>query len=571
MKNIKKNNNAVKIERSTNVAATPKPITRALCLLSMSFACSNIFAAATGTNIQQNSVSMQKIAVQEQQLQQQMQAMQKEMNELQQEEATLNKQQGSTGAAASTPRKSSGTQVASSSTKGDKTAYQQNVGPLETKVQNPNGTTTKVPYGGQTLANIGGFAVITSPYLHPQVQYSGGDLIVNYSSINKDAYMLQQRQQFQEAMASKGFTMPSSGSLLELSGEVEGDAVARSTFQGNKNQTDLYVGDAELDMQAIINRWLTAFMDFSYNNSPNSVGSRIGGPIDLDNGFFTFGNLSVSKFRLTMGQLYVPFGQFNSYLISDPINKTLFRTKGQPIILGYGIPGEPGFAGALYTFKGVSGTSGNADEINPYINQYGADANYQFNLGVLQTTLGASYIANAADSYGMQFPGFDDPEFNTAIVGDGFSTSTETEHLKHTVPAVDLRATLGAGPFSLIGEYDTVTQGFSPVDLSFNGEGASPSAYHIEGVYSFNMFTKPSTFSIGYDKSYQAMGLAVPQSRIAAALNTSFWRNTVASLELRHDNAYGGDDTAGGNGAVILVPTDRTSSNTATLQFQVYF
>lgn len=552
-------------------------------MLSMSFVCSNVFAAvmnpsaatATSASSAQMNATMQKMAVQEQQLQQQMQALQTEMAELKQEQAAISAQQkqvkSTTAVATTTPSSPPVTAATTSTKKSAKTAYSENVGPEGYKITNPNGTKTKVPFGSTTLANIGGFAVITSPYLHPQVQYSGGDLIVNYSSINKDAYMLQQRQEFQTAMSAMGFGMPTSGSLLELSGEVEGDAVARTTFQGDKHQTDLYVGDAELDMQALINRWLTAFMDFSYNNSPNSVGSRIGGDIDLDNGFFTFGNLNVSQFRLTMGQLYVPFGQFNSYLISDPINKTLFRTKGQPIILGYGVPGTNGFSGALYTFKGVSYSSGNADQPNPYINQFGGDANYQFNLGKLQTTLGASYIANAADSYGMQFPGFDDPEFGNAIVGDGFSTSTETEHLQHTVPGLDLRGMLAAGPFSLIGEYDTVTQSFSPTDLSYNGHGASPSAYHIEGVYSFSMFTKPSTFAIGYDQSYQAMGLAVPQSRIAAALNTSFWRNTVASLELRHDNAYGDDDTAGGNGAVILVPTDRSSSNTITLQFQVYF
>ncbi|MFN7098061.1 MAG: LbtU family siderophore porin, partial [Gammaproteobacteria bacterium] len=503
-----------------------KPITQALCLLSMSIACSSVFAAVSSSSSassQQQTVSMQKIAIQEQQLQQQMHAMQKEMAELQQEEAALNAQAKPNTTTTSNVQNKPTYSTATSNTsptpnKPVKTAYQENVGPVQEKVQNANGTTSKIPYGGTTLANIGGFAVITSPYLHPQVQYSGGDLIVNYSSINKDAYMLQQRQEFQQAMASRGFSMPSSGTLLELSGEVEGDAVARTTFQGNKHQTDLYVGDAELDMQALINRWLTAFMDFSYNNSPNSDGSRIGGDIIFDNGFFTFGNLNVTKFRLTMGQLYVPFGQFNSYLISDPINKTLFRTKGQPIILGYGIPGENGFSGALYTFKGVSFSSGNADEPNPYINQYGADANYQFNLGALQTTLGASYIANVADSYGMQFPGFDDPEFGSAPVGDGFSTSTETEKLAHTVPGLDLRGMLALGAFSLIGEYDTTTQSFNPADLSYNGEGASPSAYHVEGVFSFSAFTKPSTFVIGYDRSYQAMGLAVPQSRVSAAL-----------------------------------------------------
>lgn len=561
------------------MGATLKPISRALCLLPLTVVCSNVFAAAPASS----TVSVQQMAMQEQQLQKQMQTLQAEMSQLQQEQAALNRTQTTTKQVAAAPATSAPAtrQVATASTtptqtqfsaphKTYKTAYQENVHPEQVKVQNPNGTTSKVPYGSSTLANIGGFAVITSPYLHPQVAYSGGDLIVNFSSINKDANMLLQRQQFQQAMSAFGFAMPTSGSLLELSGEIEGDIFGRHNFD-SKNQSDLYVGDAELDMQALINRWLTAFVDFSYNNSPNAVGDRIGGDIDLDNGFFTIGDLNRTKWRFTMGQLYVPFGQFNSYLISDPINKSLFRTKGQPIIVGYGIPGQPGFSAAAYTFKGISHSSGNADLPNPYINQYGADANYQFNLGKLQTTWGASYIANAADSYGMQFPGFDDPEYGSTVSGDGFSSSTATEKLKHQVPAVDLRGMLGAGPFSLIGEFDTVTEAFNAADLSYNGHGASPKAYHLEGVYSFNMFAKPSSFAIGYDQSYQALGLAVPESRIAAAINTSFWRNTVTSLELRHDNAYDAGDTSGGNGSVVFVPLNTRSSDAITLQFQAYF
>ncbi|NNM58244.1 MAG: LbtU family siderophore porin [Legionellales bacterium] len=575
-----------------------RPIVRALYLISLSIAYNNAFAAASSSA--DSTVMVQKMAAEEHQLQQQMEVLQTEMTQLHKEQAELIAQ---TRGSAPKPVKSSKNTTKSTTTTSAKPknpvaktatstatvsqptptstqsiqkisqpsqANSQSANKLQLTTQNPNGTTTKVPYGGTMLGNIGGFAVITSPYLHPQSAFNGADLIVNFSSVNKDASMLQQRQEFMNAMSSLGFGLPSSGSLLELSGEVEADTIARTTFN-NGNQTDLYVGDAELDMEALMNRWITAFADFAYNNTPNDVGDRVGGTIYLDNGFFTVGNLNVTPWRLTVGQLYVPFGQFNSYLISDPINKTLFRTKGQPLLIGYGVPGENGFSGALYTFKGISTQYGTTDLPNPYINQYGADANYQFNLGKVKTNLGVSYIANVADSFGFQFPGFDDLEFGNQITGEGFSTSTETEHLQHQVPGVDFRASFGAGPVTLIGEFDTVTRSFSPQDLSFNGDGAAPMAYHLEGVYSFTINNWASTFSIGHDQSYEALGLAVPEMRTSAALNISFWRNTVASLELRHDNQYSEDDTAGGNGAVIFNPEGDDTSNAITAQFQVYF
>jgi outer membrane murein-binding lipoprotein Lpp len=563
-----------------------KPIIKALCLLSAAAVSSNLYAAASADNTAQ----MQKIAVQAQQLQQQMAQMQQEMAQLQQEEAALKQQQVATanGSAASTRPAPTNTMTNSVPTanspsrkiivpsqavssavphasKAHRTAYEEDVQPDTTeKIQNANGTETKVPYGQHALANLGGFAVITSPYLHPEVQYSGGDLIVNYSSINKDAYMLQQRQEFQEAMASQGFGMPTSGSLLELSGEVEGQALYQRNFDGSHN-SDLYLSDAELDMQALINRWITAFMSFSYDDSPNDVGNRVNGDIDLDSGFFTIGNLAVTQWRLTMGQLYVPFGQFNSYLITDPINKVLFRTKGQPIIVGYGVPGNDGFSAAAYTFKGLSHNYGSTDVSNPYINQYGGDANYQFHLGKLQTTFGASFIANSADSFGMQSTDLPSGQFQ------GFGDDTATEKLKHQVPAVDARVAFNISNYTLLGEVDSVTRSFAQSDLSFNDEGAAPKAFHVEGVYSFNVFTKPSTFAVGYDHSYQALGLNVPEQRIAAAINVSPWRNTLASLEFRHDMNYGGSDAASGSGYTIITRPQGSCENAVTGEFQVFF
>lgn len=442
------------------------------------------------------------------------------------------------------------------------TAYQQNV--LEPAALN-KGT----PYGQHAIANLGGFAVITSPYLHPNVAYNGGDLIVNFSSINKDANVLQQRQSFQHAMHSLGFTMPKTGSLLELSGEVQGSAYSQKDFNGG-HSSDINLTDAELDMQALINRWITGFITFAYDDSPTAEGNRIfNSNVYLDTAFFTFGDLDKTKWRLTAGQIYVPFGLYNSFLISNPLNKDMFRTKARPILVGYGIPGTPGLSGSLYSFVGATRTGHIEPDItersrNDKINQYGADVNYDFHLGKLHSNWGTSYIANVADSLGMQATGLDSEEFA------GFNDFSGAQVLAHRVPGLDFRGEVDISQVGLFGEYTMATRDFNQANMTFNGRGAKPSDYHLEGFYSFNAWEKPGTFAIGYDHSYQALALNVPEQQIAAVVNISFWRNTVASLELRHQINYDGDDTASGNLGPIFIPDGHTS-NAVTVQFNVYF
>ncbi len=566
-----------------------KPVTRALCVLSLLTASQATYAAMSAEQI---DAAMQKMTVQAQQLQQQMDQLHTDMMTLRREQASLAQApqaapttKSQTQVAKAKQPAAANTQVASQTQTYSNTvdrgsipsseakvryvsAKELNVEPVkEEKIVEPNGKveTKPIPYGETMLANIGGFAVITSPYLHPEQEYSGGDLVVNYSSINKDVYMMKQRQQFSNVMSSQGFGLPTrGGSLLELSGEVQMQANAIDTFSDN-HTTDLYLSDAELDMQALINRWITAFMSFSYNNTPNAVGQRVGGEIDLDNAFFTIGNLNTTKWRLTAGQLYVPFGQYNSFLISDPLNKVIFRTKGQPVIVGWGVPGEDGFAFSAFGFKGTAHDDGDASSSNPRINQYGGDANYQFHLGGLKTAFGVSYIADIADSSGMQHTGGSDGQF------EGFSDDVETEKLHHEVPGIDARALINYSRFTIVGEYDSALRSFDPMDLSFNGAGARPSAYHVEGFYGFDFFKKPSTVALGFDQTYQALALNVPASRIAAAFNISPWRNTIASLELRHDWNYGEDDFASGSGATVVTTPAGSSSNAIFGQFQVYF
>lgn len=567
-----------------------KPLTRIVGLLFAGCLSQSLWAATNDTNAQ-----VQALQAQAAQLQVQLAALQSQLASLQNAQARQVRQQsGGTASPAptSTPAASSSAsspyrappsehpgagadriklspQGQGTRSKGVVTAYQQNVQPIVVADSVNSGRT---PYGQSMLANIGGFAVITSPYLHPQAAYNGGDLIVNFSSINKDANVLQQRQTFQHAMYNLGYGMPSNGTLLELSGEVEGLATAQRKYSGGEVQS-LDLTDAELDMQALINRWLTAFMAFAYNNFPDSSGNRtFNSGIFLDSGFLTFGDLDVTKWRATIGQFYVPFGLYNSFLVTDPINKTLFRTKGRPLLIGYGIPGSPGFSAEAFIFQGTTHQGNFNPEItnvhwNQHINQAGADASYQFVINEnVHTTWGASYINNVADSNGMQATGVS----NSSTRFEGFDDNSGTQVINHRVPGVDGRGEIDIFDYSLIGEYTTSTRSFSPVNLSYNGHGAKPAAWHVEGVYTFSPWGKPSTIALGYDRSYQSLALNVPEQRLALAWNISIWRNTLLSLEVRRDFNYGANDYASGDLGPIFYPKG-PFSNVASAQFQVFF
>lgn len=425
---------------------------------------------------------------------------------------------------------------------------------------------TMAPYGHTLLGNIGGTAVITSPFIHSRYDFRGSGLIVNYSSINKDVSSLMQRRDFYNQMRDMGYSMPAYP-ILELSGEGEGEFRQFRLFNG-RHGNDFNLTDAELDMQALVNDWFLGFITFAYDCTPTSSGNRIfNSNVFVDNGFITLGNLNKIPYYGTIGQVYVPFGQFDSYLISDPMNKTLFRTKARSLTLGYQSLDVDGPYAALFGFRGPTRRGkfepdATSRKFSSHINTFGLNAGYNYSVGAISGLLGGSVITNVANSLGMQATG--------GRIFRGFAASSATQVLNHRVPGYDLRAEIYYQPFSFITEYSGSARSFSPRDLTFNGSGARPAAYHLEAVYKFDMFRRPTNVALGYGRSFESLALNVPQRRAAITLNTAFWKNTLASLEYRHDVNYSRDDTASGNRGPTFGPLGKIQ-NVLTAHFDIYF
>ncbi|MEN9917123.1 MAG: hypothetical protein RLY40_1055 [Pseudomonadota bacterium] len=412
-----------------------------------------------------------------------------------------------------------------------------------------------------------GTPVISSPFIGINSEYNASDLVVNQPYVNEDLYLLQQRKEIYNYLIKNCHPL-SNTPVVNLSGKIESQIFHTSHFGNfqNNSATDIDLTGIELDTEILVNQWVTGLIAFVYDNAPpmNMSPRRIDNSnVFLERGFLTIGNLARFPLYATMGQFYMPFGQYSSSMISDPFTKTLGRTKARALQLGFSkqFNDENNLNLSAFVFRGPSRTSLD----NNGLRNYGANAEYIFTKPKWNIDIAGSYIRSIADSLGMQHNGNTGPG-NFA----GFATNNNTEIL-NPVPGLDGRGTLSIGAFSLTGEYVTASRSFAQPVLSFDGKGAKPEAFHTEAAYKFNVLEKPSAIIIGYDQSKDALGLLIPKKRYIATASTSIWKDTIESLEFRHDIDYSATDVATGQSGFNPINGTGKSGNTITLQVGLYF
>jgi len=405
-----------------------------------------------------------------------------------------------------------------------------------------------------------GSTVTTSPLIGVRSSYDASDLIVNMPSMNEDLRFLQQRQTLKKELCCN--QLPNAARpILELSGDVVGQVSYQDPFEGHSTHNIDLTG-ARFDVLAEISRWVLGYISLDYdNNNLDAVlsgsGSRISNSrIFLKRGFLTIGDLDAFPAYFSLGQMFVPFGRYASFIVSSPVTVSIAQTNARALLIGVA---TNGFYGSTYAFKGDS------DVASTGINQWGVNAGYVYNCDGINVEIGAGYIANIADSTGMQFTG-------NSLGFEGFAKDSDTEMLGHRVPAYDVHAEFGYEDLSLAVEYVGMTRSFDTMDLMYNYSGANPDALHAEASYKFQLFTKPSRITVAYGHTDEALGLGLAENSYTGAFSMSLWKNTIESIEYRHDSNYSSSDVSGGAGSVPdVVSSAGGSRNTVLGQIGVYF
>lgn len=413
----------------------------------------------------------------------------------------------------------------------------------------------------KVVTYIAGTPVVSSPYLGDRPAFDGSDYIVNISSINRDLRLMQQRRRLYQAYQSIGYPIPPMP-IIAISGKSEPVGMVNSPFRGGLDG-DLTLGSSELDVAAALNQNVEAYIAVAYDASPPPVGPRIdNSAFNLNMGFVNIGNLDKSPLYFTAGQLYVPFGRYSSSMISAPLTMNLARTKTRPFIFGYKSQEEVGPFAAVYVYRsdttlGKSGVGG-------------VNLGYVYQYRTLKGELGASYIDSINDAAGMQ-----STRSTAGTTFGGFGSFTNGNEFVRKTQAMDVHANLTYDRFNLAGEWVGTTQHFRPQDLSYNAQGAKPQAAHTELDMTFIAFDRPASLGVGYQWSKEALALNLPQHRFIGVFNISIWKDTVESLEYRHDLDYNLYQFA--NGAAPFGQVNATtfgtgrSADTLSAQIGVYF
>ncbi|MEW5756386.1 MAG: LbtU family siderophore porin [Pseudomonadota bacterium] len=290
-----------------------------------------------------------------------------------------------------------------------------------------------------------------------------------------------------------------------ISGLVEVEVNRAKDFAGDKSGA-VALATVELAFDVKINDAVTANALLLHEDGENFV---------LDQGTITLETGTIPG-RFVAGRFFVPFGAFESNLISDPLTLELGET--QEAAIQWGMEAG-GFYGSVYAFNGD--TSENGDD---GVFEYGANLGYTTD----NLTVGIGYISSIGES------------------------NTLTDHLVTTalaeyVAGAAAHAVCNLGPVTAIGEYITALDRFAPGELDSGSIlGAEPNAYNLEIDYTFDMKGAESTVALAYQGTEEALGLGLPESRILLGLGMGIYENTRLSFEYARDADY--DTDVGGTG-----------------------
>ena len=508
-------------------------------------------------SVQDTEKKLQKMTAQAEALEAQMKALNSQIHELKVEQQDL-KQQVKTEkveASAAAPAVSTAANAHTSESTTEHLSYPQAMAVSPQACMKP--CVKPVPF--IPLPNyLSGSPVTITSYLGSHTSFSPFDLVVTYTDYMENLNLLQLRQTIFNNYRESGIAPPA-GPILMLSGKVEGQAIYQGNYiSGHSSKIDLSA--AELDLIPIINPWAGGFVSFKYDNSQApSVPLTNNSRVHLDQGFLTLGNLNRSPVYLTLGQFYVPFGNYSSLMISSPFTQQIFQTRARAVELAYQHPCNKGPYGQIYMFNGDTNTSNSNN-----VNNVGANIGFGYSkddVWNIDTSVGA--IANVGDALGMR-------QTNLSAGFLGFSVHG-SENLARQVPGVAMHLNFGIGQFGMKTEYITATSDFAPQDLMYNGQGAQPAALNVEGFYNFRVMDKPSAVAISYGQSWQALAIGAPQYRYEASFLTSIWKDTLQQIEFRHDINYAQPDSASGAGVATPASAIGGASNTVTLLLGIYF
>jgi hypothetical protein len=336
----------------------------------------------------------------------------------------------------------------------------------------------------------------------------------------------------EDQLADKQRTGASWFENIEISGLVEVEAGYFEPFTGDPSESDIVLATFELGILSQIGDWIEVGGSLLYEEDDTDL--------EVDTAFATIYNPDVAPVYLTAGQIYVPFGVYETNLVSDPLTLEIGETRETTALLGVEYQG---IGASVYGFNGDNKLNGDSR-----ISSWGANLSYAWEQDDVAVAASAGWINNLGDSDSLQDTLSDNRNATFEELLEAEDPRADTFSTDPVNRTAGWTAAIGVvvGQFNFIGEYLSATDNFDPDSLSFKDNGAEPSAWNIELGYSFPVLGKETVAAVAYQGTDEALALELPKESWLVGWSIGIFENTALSFEYRHDSDYDEDD--GGTG-----------------------
>lgn len=295
---------------------------------------------------------------------------------------------------------------------------------------------------------------------------------------------------------------------VDFNGLVEVAGSYSNNF-ADESESKFELATVELGFVGKMTDWATAHLTFLYEEGGDDK-------VLVDDAHIFIGNIDKFPVYLNAGRQYVPFGNFTSNMISDPLTLEIAETQETALQLGFAANGA---YGCVFAFNGDT----NEDSGDSLIEQYGANLGYTFERDNFALDVGVSYMNSMGDTDGLSGILKDQNLFESDYV-DGFGAY----------------AVSSLGPVRLIGEYITALDSFEDAVHSVHSQ---PMAFNLEAAYDFSLGKIESTLALAYQGTDDMAG-TLPETRILGTLALGIFNSTTLAFEYTHDEDF--DEADGG-------------------------
>ncbi len=275
----------------------------------------------------------------------------------------------------------------------------------------------------------------------------------------------------------------------------------------DEDATDFALATAELGIEADIADHVSGNVLFLYEDDEDVV---------VDEAVITFSGEDTLPLYLNMGKLYVPFGNFKSHFISDPLTLEIGEARETAVTGGY--------ADDMFD---ISATlfNGDVDEVDNdnHIESHVLSAVFTLPAERLQDvglTVGASYISNIAEADGLE--GESAGAVKDYVGGVGFFASVAFQER-----------------FFFEMEYVGAVEEFEAGELNFDGgKAVAPATWNIEFAFA------PSE-KVGLAARYEGSDEAdfLPERQYGVCITYSLFESTSLGVEYLHGEFENDDET----------------------------